>query len=282
MSVKRRYYVFHEDDFTLSWIDKEVSKKISEYFVRNDFEEVNVDDLVKVMNEGIRNPNIDITIVFSHDVIPDKLLDKPSSPTPNSLFRRFLNVGHTIIWLGDVPGWYMGIGGEKKPLQPQPASIQNLIGIDRPLRTDERVVTAKPTVYGLLFGIKSWGGKRPHSLSVQSGFHMIPLAVGVDGVHGFICSPRQMLWGLSGLVRLYDFHLTLRTLTNEMLRSILNIALKATVWDELISLAKKFEMLRDEIDEKLGKKLDLIIKEIRKLRQNRSQNFKSEESCRRR
>lgn len=265
MSVKYKYYVYHDDNYALSWISDDGSKKISEWFAKREFEEIDTNSLVKIMNQGIRNPDIDFTIIFSHDVIPDKLLDSMPSPTPNSLFRKFLNVGHTIIWLGDVPTWYAGLPGkEKKPLS-QPSSIQNLIGIDPPTRSDERVITVKPTLEGLLLGMKPWKGKRPHPPTSRPNFHITYLAASKEGIHSYICSPQPMQMTTSGLIRLYDFSpLTYKTLTDEMLTCILNVALKRNIWNELASLARKFETLRSEIDEKILKKLDLILEEIKR------------------
>jgi len=195
-------------------------------------------------------------------VIPDKLMDNPQSPTQNSLFKRFIDIGHTVIWIGDVPGWYVGVGNEKKPL-PQPQSIQNLTGLKSPIRFDEKQTLVEPTVEGLLFNIKPWKGMRPQPIIEQSSFTMIPLAVSKEGVHGYIWS--RPTGRISGLVRLYDFHLTSEKLTDDMLKVIINLALKRTIWDELASLCEKFELLKGEIENKLSKKLDLILQEIKRM-----------------
>jgi hypothetical protein len=263
MSIENRYYVYHDEDYALSWISENISKRISEYLVKKGFNEINTDDLVKIMDEGIRNINIDITIVFSHDVIPDKLLDNISSPTRNSLFRKFLDAGHTIIWLGDVPAWYVGFPKKEKKQLPQPSSIQNLTGIYQPNTINEKVVIVKPTLEGLLLGIKPWKGKRPHGYSTESNYEMLPLAISREGIHGYIVSHKSMHSTLSGFIRLYDFSISSpNDLTDDMLECILNIALKKTIWEELSSLIRKFDLLRSEVDEKLVKKLDLILKKL--------------------
>jgi len=267
LKVECQYYVFHDESFALSWIDAETAIRMAEYFAKNGFEIVGVNELVKVVNQGIRNPGINVTIVFCHDVIPDKLTDNPHSPTQNSLFRRFLNAGHTIIGMGDEPGWYVGIGREKKPL-PQPQSIQNLTGLTKPTRLDEKLVLVEPTVEGLLFNIESWKGMRPRPSVGRDGFTMIPLAVSKEGVHGYIWT--HHIRRISGLIRLYDLHLTSEAFTADMLKCVLNLALKRTVWDELTSLCEKFDLLRQEVEDKLTNKLDLIIQEVKK-RKNESQ-----------
>jgi len=70
---------------------------------------------------------------------------------------------------------------------------------------------------------------------------------------------------VSGLIRLYDLHLTSGTLTTDMLKGILNLALKRTIWDELASLFEKFDLLREEVENKLAKKLDLILQEVKRM-----------------
>jgi hypothetical protein len=264
MSIENQYYVYHDENYALSWISENISKRISEYLAKKGFKEINTDNLVKIMDEGIRNTSIDITIVFSHDVIPDKLLDDISSPTRNSLFRKFLDAGHTIIWLGDAPAWYVGFPKkEKKPL-PQPSSIQNLTGVNQPPKIiNGRIVVVKPTLEGLLLGIKPWKGKRPHEYSTEPNYEMLPLAISREGAHGYIVSHKSMHSTLSGFIRLYDFNISNpNDLTDDMLECILNIALKKTIWEELSSLIRKFDLLRSEVDEKLVKKLDLILEKL--------------------
>jgi len=50
-----------------------------------------------------------------------------------------------------------------------------------------------------------------------------------------------------------------------MLKCVLNLALKRTIWDALTSLCEKFDLLRQEVEDKLTKKLDLIIQEVKKM-----------------
>jgi len=240
--------------------------KITEFLTRRGFKEIDTGDLTTIMADGIKTPDTDIIIVFSHDIIPDKILDNPSSPSSNSLFRRFLNVGHTIIWLGDVLAYYVGFPGKgTKPL-PQPQTITGLIGITPPTRVDDRLVLVKPTLWGLLLGVKLWMGKRPHQIKVSPGVNLIPLAVSREGMHGYVYSPTPLASALSGIVRLYDFPITSDALSDEMLESIFNIDVRKSLRDNVITLTRCFDILRTEVDEKLGEKLDRIFEEIKKLK----------------
>ena len=171
-------YVYRDKDYDSMWIREDGSEKITDFLVRKGAEQINTTDLVRIMNDGVKKPDTDIVIVFSQDIIPDKVLDNVSAPSSNSLFRRFLNAGHTIIWLGDEPTYHVGLPDKGHKLLPQPQTIQHLIGTPdlRPTRTDDRLVLVKPTLEGLLLGMKSWKGKRPHRL-LQIGGNFIPLGV---------------------------------------------------------------------------------------------------------
>ena len=97
---------------------------------------------------------------------------------------------------------------------------------------------------------------------------MIPLAVSKEWVHGYIWT--HHIRRISGLIRLYDLHLTSEAFTADMLKCVLNLALKRTVWDELTSLCEKFDLLRQEVEDKLTNKLDLIIQEVKKMEKRES------------
>ena len=51
MSIESRYYVYHDEDYALSWISDNISKRISEYFTKKEFNKINTNDLIKVMKE---------------------------------------------------------------------------------------------------------------------------------------------------------------------------------------------------------------------------------------
>jgi len=114
-----------------------------------------------------------VTIVVSHDVIPDKLMDDPQSPAQNTLFRRFLSTRHIIIWMGDELGWYVAVGKEKRS-PPQPQSIQNSTGMTKPTRLDQRLTLVEPTIEDLLFNMKPWKDIRPRPIASQDDFYNDP------------------------------------------------------------------------------------------------------------
>lgn len=252
------------------WIREDASEKITDFLVRKGAEQINTTDLVRIMNDGVRNPDTDVVIVFSQDIIPDKVLDNISTPSPNSLFRKFLNAGHTIIWLGDEPTFHVGLSDKKHRPLPQPQTIQHLIGNPslKPIRTDDRLVLVKPTLEGLLLGMRPWKGKRPHG-SLTIGVNFIPLGVSREGVHSYIYSTKPVSWSLSGMIRLYDFNpITSKTLSSEMLETIFNIALRKILFNEIMLLTKQFNLLKKEVDEKIINKLDKIIEEMKKNRKS--------------
>ncbi len=266
---KKGLYVYHDERYGFSWLSEETSEKITDYLLNRGFEGLKTEELAEVMKSGAKNPDTDIVIVFSHDVIPDRLLDSTSTPTSKSLFREFLDAGHTVIWLADVPAWYVGFPDGRVERLKQPVSINNLVGLSEPTRFTEEEIPVKPTLEGLLLGVKPWKGLRPHLPKPQKGFDLLPLAVSREGIHGYVCSLSPLSRAISGLVRLYDFKIKdPKKLTSEMLDCIFNIASKRV--SEIFSLLWKFEILRVEVEEKLGRKMDLILKIIKEVSERKN------------
>ncbi len=112
-----RFVVYHDKKYHLSWIDRNSSIKIVEYFSSEDrpqkFHILNASQSKKWIEECITSPNPNScnnrVLVFSQDMIPDKLAKNPS---PNSVIRRFLDNGGRVVWLGEVPFWRQGLGND--------------------------------------------------------------------------------------------------------------------------------------------------------------------------
>jgi len=267
LDMKPKLYVYRDDAYCSMWITEDGSEKITDLLTQKGAEQIDTTGLVNIMNDGIKKPYTDIVIVFSQDIMPDKVLDNISTPTPNSLFRRFLNAGHTIIWLGDEPACHVGLPNKKHQPLPQPQTIRHLIGNPQlvPTRTGNKSVLVKPTLEGLLVGMEPWRGKRPHK-PLPPSYNFIPLGVSGEGVHSYIYSPIPVSQTLSGMIRLYDFDpISSKTLSSEMLETIFNIASRKFLFNEITFLNKQFNLLRKEVDEKIMNKLDKIIEEIKKI-----------------
>ena len=108
------FYVYYDENYPSSWIGEKSSKKIVEYFTsKHEFKVVNARELRDVMSNAPRHFN-EVVILFSQDIIPDTVVDNPKTPTENSLIKRFLNQSHTIVWIGDLPLFYVGLSNREK------------------------------------------------------------------------------------------------------------------------------------------------------------------------
>ena len=58
------------------------------------------------MVEGIQQGNCSgKLVVFSQDVVPDTVIE---DYYPNTTFREYLDAGGSVLWIGDIPLWYVG------------------------------------------------------------------------------------------------------------------------------------------------------------------------------
>ena len=193
-------------------------------------------------------------IVFSRDVVPDVILDNPTNPTANSPLRRYLNAGHTIIWLGDIPLFYVGYSdGRKQNLSNN--ACQNVLGLNPPHHVSYKV---RLTFYGLMYNLPEWAGNRPHPHpGATIGVEFTPLALSWHNnqrvYHGFIVSYARSPF--SGFIRIYDFNMR-KPLAPEYLEALYTIAVIRNPIGYLIQeihklderLETKFKTLKSEVD----------------------------------
>lgn len=270
-------YVYYDEKYPSHWISPDVAKHITSLLESMGFEVIDADETKKLMEKAIATtPREEIVIVFSQDVIPEKLVDNPSAPTINSLIRRFLNNGHSIVWLGDVPLLHIGFNnGEKRTLTN--SVVQQVLGLDPNIPNVSASV--RHTIYGYMFQLPTWIGTRPHRGA--SGVYLLPLSISTHGVHAFIISYYRTQTGhftLSGFIRLYDMVLDKREkLSQDMIRGIVNFVFRNPmlyIWTEIQEIRKKahnleeelrtsFDTLRSELDN-LGKIINQILELVKK------------------
>ena len=272
-----RPYVYYDERYPSHWIAKAVAKRMANALKKVGFKIVNAEEVRDLMQEALRTPlREEIVIVFSQDVVPDILVDNPSSPTANSLLRRFLNRGHSIVWMGDVPLLHVGFNdGRKQSLTP--GVVQHVLGLSPEIPNVKAPV--RHTYLGWILQLPIWVGTRPHKGLAPGisgvGFHHLSLSS--HGVHAFIVSyyGQTPFWHpVSGFIRLYDMMLNRsEVLSDEIIRGIVNVVFRNPLvsiqksLDKLYervreieeSLNTKFETLRSELDN-LGKILDKILK----------------------
>jgi len=277
-------YVYYDERYPSHWINQDVAKHITKVLENKGFEVIDADETKKLMERAISESlEEEIVVVFSQDVIPEKLVDNPTSPTANSLIRKFLNNGHSIVWIGDIPLLHVGFSnGEKRTLSNTIA--QQVLGLDPSVPSVS--IPVRLTYYGYMLQLPIWIGTRPHKglASNISGVRLIPLSVSPYGNHAFIISyyKGHTMHAFSGFVRLYDMMLDKREKINEdIIRGIINVVFRnpiSYVWREVQRLQERvrnieedlrtaFSTLKSELNN-LGKTLDKILKLIEKERNN--------------
>lgn len=99
--------VYYDDRYPTHWISREMSDSIKTYFVTNGFEVYNANDLAEWMEESVlRDDCWQSLVLFSQDVVPQTVCHLPF---PSSLIRRYLDSGGTVVWIGDIPFYYVGL-----------------------------------------------------------------------------------------------------------------------------------------------------------------------------
>ena len=263
-----RPYVYYDERYPSHWINKIVAKQIADSLEKNEFEIINADETKNIMQEALKNVKEEIVIIFSQDVVPEILTDNPSSPTANSLLRRFLNSGHSIVWMGDIPLLHIGFSnGEKRTLTNTIA--QQVLGLDP--NVSHVNVPVRHTQFGYMLQLPTWIGTRPHKGTAPNirGIGFIPLSISTHGVHAFIITYYRSPTGhyaLSGFIRLYDMMLDRpEKLRGDIIKGIINIVyrnplsfIQKRVHYLKEDLDTKFNVLKSELDN-LGKILDKIL-----------------------
>jgi len=279
-------YVYYDENYPSSWISKRASKKILKFFTKNfRFKEVDAKELANIVKQ--EKYSKEIVIIFAQDVIPDTVVDNPRSPTPNSPIRQFMNKGNTIIWLGDVPLFYIGkANGEKSTLPThvyKTVFYPNIITAD--FETTNNPIAPKNkiriTALGSQLGLKNkWDSWRPlppptGNPPPPSAFYVLAeyRAGNVYRVVSYIYDYTGM--GLKGFIRIYDCKLD--DVSEEFLEQLSDIilyrnpsAIKMILENmekKIIELSQRLETrsqaIKSDIKE-IGEKIDQLYNILQK------------------
>jgi len=262
------FFVYYDEKYPSSWVSEKASNQIVNYLGKYGFQLVDASALKDIMIKGVneRTSKGEIVVVFSQDVIPDTVVDNPSSPTANSLIRKFLNAGHTIVWLGDIPLYYVGSAGKRKITLGDVAK-QNVLGLNQSVKHLAQPRFVRPTLIGAQFGMPSWKGFRPMQVAPRSNIPYIEALAGhpTDTTHYHAIYARYTsVEEISGFIRIYD--MPIDELTEELLIGILCLATRSTVVSliakKIADIETKFRTLKSEIEKLISPKLDEIINRL--------------------
>lgn len=271
-----KLFIYYDEEYPTSWISRKASKQIADFLSKYGFKQVNAAELGKVMEEGVRKhlEQGEVVIVFSQDVVPDSILDNPESPTSNSLLRRFLDSGHSIVWVGDIPLYYVGTAERKITVGDN--GRQNVLGLTQPINNLPSPRFVRPVGVGMQLGLPPWQGQRPMQYTSTPASHR-PQVVAL-GIHPFEASSSYHAFfarytptnhsEFSGFIRIYD--MVIEKLTDEQLFGILSSALRYNInsiayrdLEQLTqSINSKFDTLKSEVENIISPKLDEILEKL--------------------
>lgn len=162
--------VYYDSNYPSMWVEKECSKKIADYLSNTGFRVKNAEELRNIMVESIEKETAyEKLIVFSQDIIPDTIAENFDS---NTTIRQFLDLGGNILWMGDIPGYYLGHKNNVREDFAQTGAPVYMLGVNPHFVIPEKTVTI--TKEGKELGLKhSWTGIRPIVLEESKGYGKI-------------------------------------------------------------------------------------------------------------
>ncbi|MEM0328520.1 MAG: hypothetical protein QXN53_08115 [Thermoproteota archaeon] len=154
--------VYRDDNYPSMWIDDRAKypDRIAQYLQNKGLEIKKAEDLRKFMIKSIEtNTSNKKFVVFSQDIIPDSVAEDYYS---NTTLREFLDQGGSILWIGDIPAFYLG--KEQKKLDEEAGHRGApifMLGVV-PIFAHSVKQAVSITTLGKKLGLKrSWSGIRP-------------------------------------------------------------------------------------------------------------------------
>jgi len=112
--VKSKFIVYRDKEYPTSWISHEHAEEIANYLKGKGFNVCGAKALRDWMKKVITEGTKDTVVVFAQDVAPDTVFDDKGA---NALIRQYLDFGGRIVWMGDIPFYWMGRASGKKELR---------------------------------------------------------------------------------------------------------------------------------------------------------------------
>jgi hypothetical protein len=107
--------IYYDESYPTVWIEKNHSFNIASYFTQKNIKWVDAIELQKFIRDAIeRNVAYKKMVVFSQDIVPETIANPISS---SILLREFLDQGGNVVWIGDIPMYYIGVKGAQNASQ---------------------------------------------------------------------------------------------------------------------------------------------------------------------
>jgi hypothetical protein len=163
--------VYRDRKYPSVWIDDKAGypDKISSFLEKKGFQKLNADQLRKfVVNSIHRREAHKKLIVFSQDVVPETIAEDYYA---NTIFREYLDTGGNVLWIGDIPLFYIGKKDGTLDQAWKKGSPLYMLGIV-PIFTETPEQAVTITSEGRMLGLKhQWSGRRP--VMMDSGMKIL-------------------------------------------------------------------------------------------------------------
>lgn len=107
--------VYSDNARPSSWLHQhDWPVKIVKSLQASGYKTVDVAQLIKWVKEKVNKKTAyESCLVFSQDIVPEEVMQS----SPNGLFRRYLDAGGRIVWIGDTPLWTQAILPHRKVME---------------------------------------------------------------------------------------------------------------------------------------------------------------------
>ncbi len=155
---KRSFVVYFDEDYPNSFIGYEEGRRLASYLTERGFSQIDALQLQEwILNVIKRGMSQKTSLVFAMDIIPETIFGDVDA---NVAFRKYLDLGGRVIWIGDVPAWYKGQSQRKRIEVWQLGSCVSLLGIAPVIANCMKSVNL--TSRGRELGLRSeWYSMRP-------------------------------------------------------------------------------------------------------------------------
>lgn len=191
--------VYFDEKYPAAWITQGAAAEVRDFALALGFESVDAAGLEAWMRDAVKNGADGTLVLMAQDVVPAGMVDK--APGPVALIRKYLDAGGSVIWIADVPFYFVGSTGRKKEKWDYLGG-RGVLGFDTVGNWQGRSET-KPSSLGVEWGLAStWTSVR----AVKPGDVTQTLAVDADGnASAWI---KQYKKGSLGFIRLWDNNIT--------------------------------------------------------------------------
>lgn len=114
-AAERCLTAYYDERYPVSWMSRNAAAELRDFSTVLGFEVRGAEETAMWMREKLMeyDSGIEECLLFmTQDVVPGTLVFK--DPRPEALIRKYLDRGGSVIWLGDVPFYFVGkVSGEK-------------------------------------------------------------------------------------------------------------------------------------------------------------------------